>query len=288
MEHANHESTIARAIQIASSRLLHAAVPRLEAQLLLAHLLGKSTAWLIAWSDSLLNSQQLQAYAELVERRLQGVPIAHLTAEREFWSLPLRITPDTLIPRPESELLVEICLSLRSPAEPLTVVDLGTGSGAIALAIASERPRWQILATEESPAALLVAAGNAEALQIANVRLLQGDWLDALPAGTAADMLVSNPPYIPANDPHLLQGDLRFEPRSALAAGADGLDAIRVIASQAGDRLKPGGMLLLEHGYDQGASVRQLLHDAAFDAVATHSDLAGHERVTLGRRPASV
>jgi release factor glutamine methyltransferase len=286
VEHENHESTIAEAIQAASSRLLHVAVPRLEAQLLLAHLLGKSTAWLIAWSDSILDSRQLQAYAELVERRHQGIPIAHLTAEREFWSLPLRITPDTLIPRPESELLVEICLSLRPAAEPLTIVDLGTGSGAIALAIASERPRWRILATDQSSAALRVAAGNAEALQITNVSLLQGDWFDALPAGTEADILVSNPPYIRADDPHLQQGDLRFEPRSALAAGADGLDAIRVIAAQAGNCLKPGGMLLLEHGYDQGADVRRLLHDAAFAAITTHSDLAGHERVTLGQRHA--
>lgn len=288
MEHAQHEASIAAAIQTASSRLLHVAVPRLEAQLLLAHLLGKSTAWLIAWSDSILNSRQLQAYAELVERRVQGTPIAHLTAEREFWSLPLRITPDTLIPRAESELLVEICLSLRPAAESLTVVDLGTGSGAIALAIASERPRWRVLATDQSSAALQVAAGNAEALQMTNVRLLQGDWFDALPAGAEADIVVSNPPYVPADDPHLLQGDLRFEPRSALAAGADGLDAIRVIASQAGNCLKPGGVLLLEHGYDQGAGVRGLLQEAAFEAITTHSDLAGHERVTLGRRPASA
>jgi release factor glutamine methyltransferase len=275
--------TVTTAIRTAHSQLQHVDAPRLEAEILLGHLLGKSRSWLIAWSDTSLNDLQLRRYHDLIDKRIQGVPIAYLTAEREFWSLPLKITADTLIPRADSELLVETCLNLYPAGRSITVADLGTGCGAIALAIATERPEWSILATDQSRQALDVAIHNAEALQVDNIQLLQGDWLNALPANTRVEILLSNPPYIPDDDPHLQQGDLRFEPRSALASGTDGLDAIRVIISIAKEYLKPGGYLLLEHGYNQGSAVRHLMQKSALGEIHTLTDLAGHERVTKGR-----
>ncbi len=262
---------------------LHVDAAQLEAELLLGHLLGKSRTWLIAWSDTCLTDQQLQHYAALINKRIQGAPIAHLTAEREFWSLPLKVTTDTLIPRADSELLVETCLELYPAGNNITVADLGTGSGAIALAIATERPEWSIMATDQSRQALDVAIQNADALQVDNIQLLHGDWFNALPDGSRMEILLSNPPYIPDDDPHLQQGDLRFEPRSALASGEDGLDAIRVIISKATEHLKPEGYLLLEHGYNQGSAVRKLMHAASLNEIETRTDLAGHERVTMGR-----
>ena len=262
---------------------LHVDAAQLEAELLLGHLLGKSRTWLIAWSDTCLTEQQLQHYAALINKRIQGAPIAHLTAEREFWSLPLKVTTDTLIPRADSELLVETCLDLYPAGNNITVADLGTGSGAIALAIATERPEWSIMATDQSRQALDVAVQNADALQVDNIQLLHGDWFNALPDGSRMEILLSNPPYIPDDDPHLQQGDLRFEPRSALASGEDGLDAIRVIISKATEHLKPEGYLLLEHGYNQGSAVRKLMHAASLNEIETRTDLAGHERVTMGR-----
>ncbi len=281
----NGKAAVKQAIQTAACQLQpHVDAARLEAEILLAHLLGKSRSWLIAWSDTCLDDLQLQRYTDLVNKRIQGTPIAHLTAEREFWSLPLRITADTLIPRADTELLVETCLNLFPAGRSITVADLGTGSGAIALAIATERPAWSILATDRSRRALDIAIHNAAALHIDNVQLLQGDWFDALPANTRVEILLSNPPYIPHDDPHLQQGDLRFEPRAALASGADGLDAIRLIISQASAYLKPGGYLLLEHGYDQGSAVRRLMHQSALGEINTLNDLAGHERVTMARK----
>ncbi len=279
--------TVAQAIGTAANQLHpHVDAARLEAELLLSHLLGKSRSWLITWSDTRLDDQQLQHFSDLVNKRIQGVPIAQLTGEREFWSLPLRVTADTLIPRPETELLVETCLDLYPAENSITVADLGTGSGAIALAIATERPAWCILATDKSHQALDVAIHNAETLQIDNIQLLQGDWFDALPANIRVEVLLSNPPYIPMNDPHLQQGDLRFEPRTALASGDDGLDAIRLIISKASDYLEPGGYLLLEHGYNQGSAVRRLMHQSALGEINILTDLAGHERVTIGRSTA--
>lgn len=281
----NDKVTIKQAIQTAEKQLQpHVEAPRLEAEILLGHLLGKSHTWLIAWSDTGLDDPQLQRYTHLLNKRIQGTPIAYLTAEREFWSLPLRITADTLIPRADTELLVETCLDLYTVEESITVADLGAGSGAIALAIATERPEWRILATDRSQRALEVAIYNAEALHVDNIQLFQGDWFDALPADTRVEVLLSNPPYIPDDDPHLQQGDLRFEPRSALASGADGLDAIRLIVSKASAYLKPGGYLLLEHGYNQGNAVRQLMYQSTLGEVSTLTDLAGHERVTIGRK----
>ena len=209
--------------------------------------------------------------------------MAQITGHRGFWSLELAVTPDTLIPRPETELLVELALERLPVAEMGQVLDLGTGTGAIALAIASERPLVDVSAVDVSEAALAVARANAAAAGLP-LRLLQGDWFEPV-AGDVYRMIVSNPPYIPEGDPHLEQGDLRFEPRSALASGADGLDAIRLIAGKAPTHLLPGGWLLVEHGHDQGAAVRALFQAQGFARVETARDLERRERVTRGQWP---
>jgi release factor glutamine methyltransferase len=255
---------------------------RLEAEVLLLHVLQRPRAWLYAHADDELPAAVDDAFAALLKRRGVGEPVAYLTGAREFWSLPLRVSPATLIPRADTERLVELALQ-RLPADaPLRVADLGTGSGAIALAIASERPQAQVTATDASAAALAVARDNAQLNNIANIDFIQSDWFTAL-AGRRFALIVSNPPYIAAQDPHLARGDLRFEPRTALASGADGLDDIRVIAAQAAAHLEPGGWLLLEHGHDQGAAVRALLDAAGFADTATWQDLAGLDRVSGGR-----
>lgn len=278
-------NTITQALTWAAQILSHLpeATPRLEAEVLLAHVLGKGRTHLIAWQDQALTSEQEAAFRVLVEQRAQGIPVAYLLQEREFWSLPLRVSPDTLIPRPETERLVELALA-RIPADAAwRIADLGTGSGAIALALASERPRSQLIAIDRSPGALAVARANAERLGIRNIEFLNGDWLAPLRDDTL-EMIVSNPPYIAADDPHLTRGDVRFEPRSALASGADGLDDIRSIVTSAYAHLKPGGALLLEHGYQQGAAVVALMQAHGYQRVEDHRDYAGHGRVAIGHR----
>ena len=255
--------------------------PRADAEILLAHCVGKSRTWLFTWADKTLESAVITAFQRLLAERLRGVPIAHLTGYREFWTLNLKVTPDTLIPRPETELLVETALSLL-PSTPQTILDLGTGTGAIALSIASERPDCAVTACDFSAAALNVAQENALSNGIANVTFVQSDWFAALPAQRFA-MIVSNPPYIEAADPHLQQGDVRFEPLSALASGSDGLDDIRQIIHHAPDGLANNGWLLLEHGYHQGQAVTALLQERGFQAVRCLRDLAGNERVSLGQ-----
>ncbi len=267
--------------------LLHEARPRLggpDADLLLAHVLGRSRAWLFSHGDGAVEPAQSRAFEDLVARREAGEPVAYLIGRRGFWRFDLAVSPATLIPRPDTERLVELALE-RLPADaPLNVADLGTGSGAIALALASERPRARVVATDASTAALDVARANAVALGLANVEFRHGDWLAPL-EGARFDLIASNPPYIADDDPHLAQGDLRHEPRSALASGADGLDAIRVIVAGAGRHLLPGGWLLLEHGWEQGGDVRALLDAAGFASVATERDLEQRDRVTLGQWP---
>lgn len=255
---------------------------RIDAEFLLAHVLERPRAWLYAHADSLLLPGQLEAFRALQARRLNGEPVAYLTGQRGFWSLDLQVTPDTLIPRPETERLVELALAFLHPGRPAAVLDLGTGSGAVALAIARERPFSQVTAVDISPAALAVAAANGRRLQLGNVFFEHGDWFSSL-GGRRFDVIVSNPPYIEDGDTHLAQGDLRFEPRLALASGPDGLDDIRLIAAQAGQHLLPGGWLLLEHGWQQGAAVRALLAAAGFVEVQTEPDLEGRDRVSLGR-----
>lgn len=255
---------------------------RVDAEALLLHLLARPRSWLIAHADEVPGLDVQAAYAALVERRAQGEPVAYLTGQRGFWSLDLDVTPDTLIPRPDTELLVELALQRLPSHRVCAVADLGTGSGAIALAVAHERPRAQVVATDASDAALAVARRNAQRLGISNIALVQGDWLKPL-AGQRFALIVSNPPYIEADDPHLGQGDLRFEPAAALASGADGLDAIRRIVGDARGCLEPGGWLLLEHGWKQGAAVRGLLQTAGYSEVFTAQDLEQRDRVTGGR-----
>jgi release factor glutamine methyltransferase len=258
---------------------------RLDAELLLANTLGQSRSYLRAWPERLLTDQQVQMLAMLVARRVAGEPIAHILARREFWSLDLVITPATLIPRPETELLVELALA-RIPVDVAwEIVDLGTGSGAIALAVARERPRCRVTATDVSAAALAVAQDNAQRLAIVNVVFQQGAWYDGL-GQQCFDVILSNPPYIRVDDPHLQLGDVRFDPLSALVSGADGLDDLRVIVAGAPDHLRPGGWLLVEHGNDQDQAVRCLFTDAGLIEIQSVNDLAGHPRVTLGQMAA--
>lgn len=276
-------TTLANAIRDAASRL-PGGEARLEAELLLAHALDRPRSWFYAHAGDLLEPRDAIAFAELLRRREGGEPVAQITGHRGFWSLELAVTPDTLIPRPETELLVELALDRLPRTEPRRVLDLGTGTGAIALAIASERPLADVTAVDASQAALDVARDNAADAGL-SLRLLQADWFSAV-AGETFDLVASNPPYIADGDPHLQQGDLRFEPRAALASGPDGLDAIRVITRDAPAHLVPGGWLLVEHGYDQGPAVRELFTAAGLKSVATERDLEQRDRVTLGRRPA--
>jgi release factor glutamine methyltransferase len=255
-----------------------------DAELLMAHVLDRPRSWLYAHAETLLSPGVAERFEALVARRVQGVPVAYLTGRRGFWSFELAVTPDTLIPRPETELLVEAALQRLPPGRRLRVADLGTGSGAIALAIASERPLADVVATDRSEAALAVARGNAGTLGIANVAFRAGDWCAPL-QGERFDLVASNPPYIAGDDAHLQAGDLRYEPGLALTPGGDGLDAIRAIASGAPGCLLPGGWLLVEHGHDQGDAVRALLADAGLVEVATLPDLEGRDRVGVGRMP---
>ncbi len=256
---------------------------RLDAELLLLHLLGKPRSWLLAHDRDTLPDSVRHAYAALVERRLGGEPVAYLIGTAGFWSLELEVSPATLIPRPETELLVELALCHLPDGGGAMVADLGTGSGAVALALASERPQARVTATDASAAALEVARRNARKLGLHNVHFAQGDWFAPL-AGSHFDLIVSNPPYIEADDPHLGRGDLRFEPASALASGVDGLDDIRTIVAAAPAHLQAGGWLLFEHGWNQGDAARELLRVHDYVEVFTAQDLERRDRVSGGRR----
>ena len=288
---------IEQCLRVATRRLARAATQadqgdaeveaRSEAEALLAHALGRNRSWLYAWGDALPTAAEREAFEALLTRRLAGEPVAYLIGRRGFWTLDLQVTADTLIPRPETECLVELALA-RLPADRASAVaDLGTGSGAIALALAAERPRAQVLATDASSGALAVARANAAAHRLRNVTFAEGDWGDwfgPLQSGRF-DLIASNPPYIAEGDAHLQRGDLRHEPATALSSGADGLDAIRAIVAGAPAHLLPGGWLLLEHGWDQGDALRGLLRAVGFIAVETVQDLERRDRVSLGRLP---
>ncbi len=254
----------------------------LEASVLLAHILQRDKVYLIAHGEEILTASQQQQLSEFITRRQQGEPIAYITGEREFWSLPLQVNDQVLIPRPETELLVEKVLAYL-PKEQQLIADLGTGSGAIALALARERPQWLIHATDSSVAALSVAKTNAENLACPNIQFFSGDWCAALPA-KGYDAIISNPPYIDATDPHLQMGDVQFEPRTALVAEQQGLADLEKIIIQAQHYLRPQGYLLLEHGYQQAAAVVALLQANHYMAITTYLDLAGHDRISIGCR----
>jgi release factor glutamine methyltransferase len=259
--------------------------PRLDAEILLAHALHKPRSYLRAFAEVEVEAESEQAFALLVARRAAGEPIAHLTGEREFWSLLLQVTTDTLIPRPDTELLVEQALEHIPADADWQIADLGTGSGAIALAIASERPRCHVVACDLSTAALAVAQANAQKLGLDNVEFRHSDWCSALAGDEQFEMIVSNPPYIRAADPHLEQGDVRFESRLALVAGEDGLDAIRLILDQAKQHLVSGGWLLIEHGHDQGQSLRELFTAAGYADAKTLQDSGQNDRLSLAHLP---
>ncbi len=257
---------------------------RVDAEVLLSFVAQKNRTWLYTWPERELTASQTRQLQALIKRRLQGEPVAYLTGEREFWSLTLQVSPDTLIPRPDTELLVEIALELFSERshENLNIIDLGTGTGAIALAIACEQPNWRIVGLDRIPAAVELAQRNKTQLQIPNATFLESDWFSALDK-QRFDLIVSNPPYIEQQDPHLEQGDVRFEPRSALVAEDNGLLDIKNIIAQAPDFLVDQGWMLFEHGYQQADVVRNLLSERGFIAVQTRCDLAGLERATLGQ-----
>lgn len=258
--------------------------PLLDAQVLLAHVLGRDRSWLYAWPEHAPSTAQAAAFEALLQARLNGAPVAHLTGEREFWSIALQVTPQTLIPRPETEQLVEIALARDLPAGA-RILDLGTGSGAIALVVARERPDWDVTAVDRSPEALAVARGNADRLHLDNVRFLRSDWFADLPGGPGYDLILGNPPYIAADDPHLSIGDVRFEPAGALVAGNDGLEDLFHLIDTAPRHLAAGGSLWLEHGCQQGPAVAQRLQQRGFVAIATHQDFAGHPRHSGGYWP---
>jgi release factor glutamine methyltransferase len=267
----------------ASAQLKHSSdTPALDAQVLLAHTLDHTRTWLMAHATELLSNNKLETFRHLIEQRSAGTPIAHLTGLQEFWSLPLQVTGDTLIPRPETELLVELALERIPIKAPCTVADIGTGSGAIALAIASEREHCQIVATDISAAALEIARNNATTNGLRNVSFCIGANLEPV-EGRQFDLIVSNPPYIASDDPHLLQGDVRFEPRTALVAGEDGLDVIRALVRHGAGYLKPDGWLIIEHGYDQEHAIVSLFEQAGFTSIECYRDLAGQPRVTIGQ-----
>ncbi|MDT8427502.1 MAG: peptide chain release factor N(5)-glutamine methyltransferase [Pseudomonadales bacterium] len=266
----------------ASQRIDGGDTGRLDAELLLAKVLACSRTHLYAHPERLLNPAEQLAFAALLERRIAGEPVAYLLGTRPFWTFDLLVNRDVLIPRPETELLVELAMALPDLPPRALVADLGTGSGAIALALASENADWHLVASDRSAKALQVARHNAGKLGLDNISFVQADWCQPW-AGQAFDMLVSNPPYVETGDPHLQQGDLRFEPMSALVAPVAGLADLTTLCRQAGACLKPGAWLLLEHGFGQGADVRGLLQENGYGEVATHRDLGGNERVTLGQ-----
>jgi release factor glutamine methyltransferase len=278
--------TIAQALKQAIKQLsdIPDTIPRLEAEILLSSLLDKPRTYLMAWPEKELTLEQLDSFQAMIERRATHEPIAYITGCREFWSLNLEVTPDTLIPRPETEILVEMALEHIPKNKSMNIADLGTGSGAIAAAIASERPRCNIVATDFSPDTLRVAQRNFRRLGLGNIKTSLGEWCHALPPEELFDIIISNPPYVAEGDGHLAHDGLPWEPQRALRSGDDGLDDISRIILDVPDHMASGGWLFLEHGFDQGDRVKSLMNKAGFTAIHTSLDLSGHDRVTTGRK----
>lgn len=270
-----------RWLREAVSELSESESPKRDAEILLEHVTGKSRTYLLAFGETLLTAQQEALLAALLARRKTGEPVAHLVGEREFWSLPLYVSAATLIPRPDTECLVEQALA-RLPTAACSILDLGTGTGAIALAVATERPDCTVTAVDVMPDAVTLAQRNVERLGLGNVTVLQSSWFTALENRLFA-LIVSNPPYIDEHDPHLAQGDVRFEPLTALVAANEGLADLDHIVTTSRQHLLPGGWLLVEHGWTQGNAVRALFSNAGYRAVATCRDYGGNERLTLGQ-----
>ncbi|WP_051347301.1 peptide chain release factor N(5)-glutamine methyltransferase [Thiomicrorhabdus chilensis] len=295
-------NSIAQTLQSASQRLQSQQVsdsPKLDAELLLCHCLGKNRTYLFTWPEKILQPKQQTCFEALLKQRLQGHPIAHLIGQREFWGLNLKVTPDTLIPRPDTEILVETALE-KLPAKDFTfsfetgqacpkphnqtcrILDLGTGSGAIALALKHERPDCQVTAVDLSPAALQVAQYNAQTLEL-EIDFKPSSWFSGLSESAVYDLIVSNPPYIEDEDEHLQHGDVRFEPLSALTSGKDGLNDLKTIIQQACPFLTAGGWLIVEHGYNQASAVQALFNSYGYVNVCSRQDYAGNDRITLGQ-----
>ncbi|MDI1352514.1 MAG: peptide chain release factor N(5)-glutamine methyltransferase [bacterium] len=257
---------------------------RMDAEILLCHLLVKNRAYLYAHPEAELDQTQYDQYMQQITERSQNKPIAYLTGEREFWSLSLKVTPDTLIPRHETEKLIELTLELMQHKSQVNLLDLGTGSGAISLALACEKPHWQIDACDLSEEALIVAKENAQQLGITNVTFYHSNWYQSLPK-KKYDVIVSNPPYIAENDPHLKQGDVSFEPLSALVSGQDGLADLQYIITHSYEYLLPNGLLLVEHGYDQKFPINAILNQLGYTNISCWQDIQGQDRISGGCRP---
>lgn len=277
-------STIATLLSEAVSQLSDRSdSAALDAEVLLCLALEKPRSHLRAWPDRVPEQQQIRHFQALLQQRRQGTPVAYLTGRREFWSREFQVSPDVLIPRPETELLIEISLSLIPKDQPANIIDLGTGSGIIAITLANELPRAAVTATDLSLAALNIAKRNAAFHQTDHIRFLHSNWFNSVPPANF-DLVISNPPYIAENDRHLGQGDVRFEPRTALTAPHQGLADIQTIADAARRYLKTGGHLLIEHGFDQEQAVQSIFRDLGYDSVRTHKDLSGQPRATYGKK----
>jgi release factor glutamine methyltransferase len=272
-------TTIAEALQQANSKLIDSESPRLDAELLLSELLEKPRTHLFCWPDEVVPVELFIQYEAAIEKRVSGIPIAYLIGEREFWSRNFRVTPDTLIPRPDTELLIELALKGLSSSSKNLVADLGTGSGAIGITLALEKQNIEVIASDTSPKALQVASENAKALGANNISFQLSNWLDSI-TEKQFHLIISNPPYIADNDPHLKQGDVRFEPDRALISGSKGLDDIEIIANHARKHLVDGGQLLLEHAYNQAENVQEILNRYNYRNIQSHPDFAGHLRAT--------
>ena len=275
---------IQQALQQADSSLPEVSpTATLDALVLLSHVLQCNTAHIAAWPEKDLSKEQQTKYLNLIQQRSQGIPVAYLTQQREFWSLIFAVNDSTLIPRPDTETLVEYILSNFNDKDDLTLLDLGTGTGAIAISIASERPSWQIVASDFSEDALVLAKQNSETHQTSRITFIQSDWFTEI-SRSNFDIIVCNPPYIAADDPHLQQGDVRFEPESALISGEAGMDDIEHLCLHAKDHLKDGGSFIVEHGYNQQHLVAECFSDNGYIDIEQQQDLAGHIRMTAGKK----
>ena len=271
--------TLGELLQWAKSNLDEPA----DADYLLCGCLSQSRSYLYTWPDKVLSADEITGFRSMIERRVKGEPVAYILGKKPFWSFSLFTSPDTLIPRPETELLVEAALEKMGSEEKRNVCDLGTGTGAVALAIGLERPKWDVLGVDRIANAVTLAQKNAQALNINNVRFLQSDWFDEL-QGQKFDLIVSNPPYVEQDSPYLREGDVRFEPKSALTSGVDGLNDIREIVNKAADFLSPKGWLMFEHGYNQHQSVSNCMKSAGFVDIQAVEDLNFHQRLTIAKR----